>query len=119
MSSLGADWYAGGAKLKFGSHAGVFVWVDLRRYLYGEFEQVAVSNRPLNELTPSEVDMYRDREMKIFNRCLASGVGISLGSSFSTEELGWFRVSFAVEEQALHVGLQRLIQCLKSIEHEG
>lgn len=54
--------------------------------------------------------------MKLFKRCFASGVVISLGSSFSTEELGWFRVSFAVEEQALHVGLQRLIQCLESIK---
>lgn len=65
------------------------------------------------------VDIYRDREMKLLRRFLAAGVAITLGSSFSTEELGWFRISFAVEEQALNAGLQRLIQCLEFIQAGG
>ncbi|KAI5920330.1 putative acc synthase [Camillea tinctor] len=100
-------------------HAGVFVWVDLRRYLHGKSVQPATSNCSLHKLSSFKTDIYRDREMKLFKRCLASGVGISLGSSFSTEELGWFRISFAVEEEALHIGLQRLIRCLECIEADG
>lgn len=57
--------------------------------------------------------------MKLFKCFIASGVGVSPGSGFSTEDLGWFRVSFAVEEQYLRVGLQRLIQCLRDIEADG
>ncbi|KAH7384625.1 putative acc synthase [Pyrenochaeta sp. MPI-SDFR-AT-0127] len=98
-------------------HAGVFIWVDLRRYLHGESSHDAAPDHA--ELVPSMVDTHRDREMKLFKRCLAAGVGIALGSGFSTEELGWFRISFAVEEQALIIGLQRLIKCLESIEANG
>lgn len=50
---------------------------------------------------------------------MVSGVGISSGTAFSTEELGWFRVSFAVEKDALHVGLERLLKCLNEIKADG
>jgi len=50
---------------------------------------------------------------------LAGGVMISSGSSYSTEELGWFRITFTVEEEALRVGLQRLLKCLRAAQTEG
>jgi bifunctional pyridoxal-dependent enzyme with beta-cystathionase and maltose regulon repressor activities len=62
--------------------------------------------------------MCRDREKNFSTRCLEAGLGIALGSSFATEELGWFRISFAVEEQALNAGLYRLIQCLEAMDAE-
>ncbi|EPE28208.1 PLP-dependent transferase [Glarea lozoyensis ATCC 20868] len=98
-------------------NAGVFIWVDLRRYLYSEPGQ----NRAPNEAdqASSMLDKYRDGELKLFNRFLEAGVGIARGSSFSTEELGWFRVSFAIEEQALNLGLQRMVACLVSIQAEN
>jgi len=65
------------------------------------------------------VDIYRERETKLFKRYLAAGIGISLGCSFATEELGWFRISFTVKVQALYVGLQRLIQCFEFIKTDG
>ncbi|PHH75742.1 hypothetical protein CDD82_4308 [Ophiocordyceps australis] len=95
-------------------YAGVFVWVDLRRYLYGE--SFGTVNSP--ETTSSTTNIHQDREMMFFKYCLASGIAISPGSSFSTEELGWFRLSFAVEEQALHIGLERLLQCLERFKIE-
>ncbi|KAF2683380.1 PLP-dependent transferase [Lentithecium fluviatile CBS 122367] len=80
-------------------HAGVFVWVDLRRYLHG-------NSAP--EPATSAVNVNHDQEVKLFKRFLRAGV-----------VLGWYRISFAVEEQALNLGLQRLGTCLKSIENDG
>ncbi|KAI2487141.1 Aspartate/tyrosine/aromatic aminotransferase [Pyrenophora tritici-repentis] len=80
-------------------HAGVFLWVDLRRYLPG-------NSAP--EPATSAVDANHDGEIRLFKRLLKAGVVVSQGSSFGTEELGWYRISFAVEDQALNVGLQRL-----------
>lgn len=42
-----------------------------------------------------------------------------LGSWYSAEEPGWFRVSFTVEKDELHVGLERLIETLRTVEAEG
>lgn len=78
-----------------------------------------VPNLSVQSLSPLELEMYQDRESRLFKRCLARGVGISTGSGFSTEELGWFRVSFTVEKDALHVGLQRLLECLQEIKADG
>jgi 1-aminocyclopropane-1-carboxylate synthase len=85
-------------------HAGVFIWVDLRCYLDGSSAGGSASS---------------EAEVKLFKRLLGVGVIISQGSSFGTEELGWYRISFAVEEQALNVGLQRLGACLDSIKNDG
>ncbi|GAW26424.1 putative PLP-dependent transferase [Rosellinia necatrix] len=98
-------------------NAGVFVWVDLRRYLHSEVSRNAGSDLSLAQASPSQnQEMLREQEMRLFQNCLAGGVGISLGSSFSSEEIGWFRISFTVEERALHVGLQRLLTCLQAME---
>ena len=73
------------------SHADIFVWVDLRRYLYEEPVQGAapIDTESIDtEPVSSMVDIYRERETKLFKRYLASGIGVSLGSSFATEELG-------------------------------
>lgn len=84
--------------------------------MYGKSVHISAASRPITASSSLDIDL--DREMELFKRCLASGVAISLGSSFSTEELGWFRISFAVEEQALYAGLQRLLQCLECIDAE-
>lgn len=64
------------------------------------------------------MQIYRDREMTLWNRLLAAGVGLGLGSWYSSEEPGWFRISFAVEKEDLHLGLERLIKTLKEVEAE-
>ncbi|KAK8017137.1 1-aminocyclopropane-1-carboxylate synthase [Apiospora marii] len=99
-------------------NAGVFIWVDLRRYLRGGNSLAggggAATSLSIGALSPSELTMYRDREAALAKRCMQHGVGISPGSGFSTEELGWFRIGFAVERQALQTGLQRLWGCLEA-----
>lgn len=105
------------------SNAGVFVWVDLRRYLCSALTQGETAHKygglSARHLSSSDLALFREREMSLFNRCIVGGVGISLGSSFATEELGWFRISFNVEECALRVALERLLVCLKAIEIDG
>lgn len=97
----------------------MFIWVDLRRYLCGRYPTDGALDLRLARLSPSDAAMYRDREARLARRCVEGGVLISLGSSFSTEELGWFRISFTVERQALEIGLKRLLKLLKAIEAEG
>ncbi|KAF3059812.1 1-aminocyclopropane-1-carboxylate synthase 1 [Daldinia childiae] len=94
-------------------NAGVFAWVNLQRYLYDKSEVSAT------DLFRSNDKFYRDREMTLWNRLLASGVGLGLGSWYSAEEPGWFRVSFAVEKEALRIGLERLIKTLREVKAEG
>jgi hypothetical protein len=53
-------------------HAGVFVWVDLRRYIH---------KSSTSELTSPVVNAERDREVKLFMRFLEADVVISQGSS--------------------------------------
>ncbi|KAI0198510.1 putative acc synthase [Astrocystis sublimbata] len=98
------------------ANAGTFLWIDLRRYLKVSGKQEAVSNLSDSRSPLSDLESYRQREMELFKRCLERGVGISTGSSFCTEELGWFRICFAVEKSALYVGLQRLLGCLEGFE---
>ncbi|KAI0173471.1 putative acc synthase [Hypoxylon sp. FL1284] len=100
-------------------NAGVFVWVDLRRYIFGGYRQDGAPDLSLRKLSASDLQVYQDRERKLHKRCFESGVGISPGSNYSSEQLGWFRISFTVEKQALDLGLQRLLGCLQEIEADG
>ncbi|KAI1179309.1 putative aminotransferase class I and II family protein [Nemania sp. FL0916] len=99
-------------------NAGIFVWVDFGRYLNRESQDSRGSGEPTTKALPSDVRVHQDSENDLTKRFFNSGVMISSGSSYSAEELGWFRISFTVEEQALHVGLQRLLKCLKEIKAE-
>ncbi|KAI1407312.1 putative acc synthase [Hypoxylon sp. FL1857] len=100
-------------------NAGIFVWVNLGSYLYHKPQGNGGSDQPSTEASPSDIQVHRNRESDLLKRCSNGGVIISSGSSYSTEELGWFRISFTVEKQALHVGLQRLLKCLQAIETEN
>ncbi|KAI0023443.1 putative aminotransferase class I and II family protein [Xylariomycetidae sp. FL0641] len=94
-------------------NAGVFAWVNLQRYLLDKSDSSA------SDSFRSDGKLYRDREMTLWNRLLASGVGLGLGSWYSSEEPGWFRISFAVEREALQIGLERLLITLREVEAEG
>ena len=97
------------------SNAGIFVWVNLQRYLYDKSE----SDFSATKFFRSDIQFYRDREMALWNRLLASGVGLGLGSWYSAEEPGWFRISFTVEKDSLQTGLERLLNTLREVEAEG
>ncbi|KAJ8130028.1 hypothetical protein O1611_g3606 [Lasiodiplodia mahajangana] len=98
------------------ANAGTFLWIDLRRYLQNSGKQETGSNLSTLRSPLSNLESYQHRETELFKGCFERGVIISTGSSFCTEELGWFRICFAVEKQALSTGLQRLLECLKVIE---
>lgn len=72
------------------SNAGFFIWIDLSPYL---------------AKYPGETPLEKERAM---NQCLFDGgVHLATSEAFSGEEAGWFRLSFAVEEGTLALGLQR------------
>ncbi|KAI2602061.1 putative aminotransferase class I and II family protein [Hypoxylon sp. NC1633] len=100
-------------------NAGVFIWVDLGHYISGGYWENGAPDLSVRKLSAPGLQVYQDRERKLLKRCLEYGIGISPGSNFSTEQLGWFRISFTVEKQALDLGLRRLLECLKEIEADG
>jgi hypothetical protein len=101
------------------SNAGCFVWVDLRSYLRGPGETEESTSLAIHKLSPPNFEIYQDREMVLSKRFIMGGVGISAGSSYFAEELGWFRISFTVDKEALLVGLGRLFKCLQEIKADG
>ncbi|KAK4244483.1 putative aminotransferase [Corynascus novoguineensis] len=98
------------------SNAGMFIWMDLRKYLRGTKKIETLS---LHQLTPQEKEEFQRREVEMGNRFFANRVGVALGTNFFTEELGWFRLTFTVCQDALDIGLQRMVQTLQEIEQLG
>ena len=47
--------------------------------------------------------------------CGQNGVMIAPGSLYETEELGWFRITFTVGEEALKEGLVRILKALQEL----
>ncbi|BFZ63142.1 hypothetical protein YB2330_004262 [Saitoella coloradoensis] len=80
------------------SNAGHFVWVDLRRFM------------------PNANDSL-EAEQKLTDKLLKTGVYMATGESFYTEEHGWYRVTFSVDEKTMMLGLKRLAQALSDEEH--
>lgn len=98
-------------------NAGMFIWVDLRKYLAGA--GVEVATLAVRHLSTKAREEYQKREAEIGNRFFASGVGIAMGTNFLTEEVGWFRLTFSVSTEALETGLQRMLKVLREIEQTG
>ena len=74
------------------SNAGFFIWTDLSPYL---------------DNYPGETPLERERAMNqaLFN----GGIHLATSEAFEGEESGWFRLSFAVDQQLLELGLERLV----------
>lgn len=47
--------------------------------------------------------------------CGKNGVMVAPGSLYESEELGWFRVTFTVGEEALKEGLTRILKALEDL----
>ena len=62
---------------------------------------------------------YEKREAAIDDACMRHGVSLSRGSIFFTEELGWFRLTFTLPKEELHLGLRRLVGALSEMETNG
>nr|CAG8521906.1 12692_t:CDS:2 [Entrophospora candida]CAG8529008.1 14380_t:CDS:2 [Entrophospora candida] len=72
------------------AQAGHYIWIDFREYVQGN----------------------RSKEHELYKEFLKNGVYVSLGDAFHAEEPGWFSLAFAVEWDALKLGIQRIIDVL-------
>ncbi|KAK4189482.1 putative 1-aminocyclopropane-1-carboxylate synthase [Podospora australis] len=97
-----------------GSNAGMFLWIDLRRYLCGSSENIPELR--IQQLSDPDAEKYLQREMEICNLLAKHGVLLASGTAFYTEEMGWFRLTFTPTRGALVLGLQRLGRALKELE---
>ncbi|KAJ1958175.1 hypothetical protein IWQ62_004943, partial [Dispira parvispora] len=79
------------------SRAGHFMWVDLR---------------PFCQLAPAEPRATLASEQVTFENLLDSGVYIATGLAFHSTEPGWFRLSFAVPQPELDLGLARFLKVI-------
>ncbi|KAG4442585.1 hypothetical protein IFR05_001915 [Cadophora sp. M221] len=86
-----------------GSNAGVFLWIDLRKYFDSE----------------ETLDGRMAREKDIVQKCEEKGLFVGYGSNFFSEEVGWFRITFTARDEVLRVGLQRLVGVLKALGKGG
>jgi 1-aminocyclopropane-1-carboxylate synthase len=72
------------------SNAGLFVWVDLSRYL---------------KFMAGKTDLERERDLDA--TLLDAGVSLAASERFNGEDYGWFRITFSVEAEVLRLGLNR------------
>lgn len=105
------------------SYAGVFIWIDLRCFL---LDDPTIHNSPIDtsayedlKVTSPHSTKYLAREAKLANLAIDHKVLIARGSIYSTEEYGWFRITFTMEREALMEGLKRLWEVLEVIRVEG
>lgn len=92
-----------------GGNAGVFIWIDLRDWFRGQ-HPCGDDNGLL--VSASDNSIYRAMESSLGRIWWDQGVMISKGTSYMTEELGWFRIVFTVDEDCLKAGLDRFVDGL-------
>jgi 1-aminocyclopropane-1-carboxylate synthase len=71
-----------------------FLWINLRFFLN---------------------DLSQDSELNLFSHLMNNGVYIVPGIAFHSEEIGWFRLMFAVPLDYLELALERLFNTLKQV----
>lgn len=97
-----------------GGNAGVFLWVDLRRF-FGDVVKELIESGKISEVlkaTSPDAEKLQKREQQLLDTFLENGVNIGKGSNFATEEFGWFRVTFTTGEGMLLEGLKRFRKAL-------
>jgi len=82
---------------KENSNCGHFIWIDLRHFL----EEVTVKE-----------------ERKLAWHMVRAGVWLATGESFQSEEPGWFRITFALPEGEMALGIRRLSKVLREAKRE-
>ncbi|KAK6599247.1 ACC synthase [Botrytis cinerea] len=74
---------------------GPFIWIDLRSYL-----------------TSPTIEAERILSWKM----LKHGIWLATGEAFASEEPGWYRITFAMNEKDLRFGMDRLRKVLNMVE---
>lgn len=99
-----------------GSNAALFVWVDLRQWFLDDPEKDDIA---VLKATAPGVEKYVAKQDLLSKAWQAKGVMIGKGTAFLTEEVGWVRVVFSAQEEALRVGLQRFVDVLRDLKADG
>ncbi|ETS83168.1 hypothetical protein PFICI_05044 [Pestalotiopsis fici W106-1] len=98
----------------FESNAGVFIWVDLGRYMLPQrFRSQGHSSRLRSNMSEADLVACIESESRLAATCIECGVMISPGSIYASEEFGWYRVTFTLPEAALREGLHRMGKALE------
>jgi aspartate/methionine/tyrosine aminotransferase len=96
------------------SNAGVFLWVDLRKYLLADGD--ADMHHLRRSANAADSARYEEREAFIDATCMKHGVSIARGSLFFTEEWGWFRLTFTLPLEELREGIERMCKALSEVQ---
>lgn len=99
-------------------NAGLYLWVDLRRFLFPESQRSNADFSTLRVGGP-HAGKFGNREQRIAEICIDKGVMISPGTVYMASEYGWFRVTFTVGRDMLEEGLQRIWRALHDPEVAG
>lgn len=89
------------------SNAGLFMWIDLRRFLLPKSLRDKAEYGDLKG-TSLKADTYRAREARVAAICMENKVFVSPGALYAASEYGWFRITFTLAEDALREGLRRI-----------
>ncbi|CAG7919655.1 unnamed protein product [Penicillium olsonii] len=95
-------------------NAGLFIWVDLRHLFVPKSASQSLDGSIAE--AQSSTSTYQKREVQIADICSKNGVLIAPGSVYVPEELGWFRITFTLQQVALEEGLERVWKSLQEIE---
>ena len=97
----------------------MFLWIDLRRFLDpASSSTVQEGINPRFKRPGPNGHIFEQRELVIDDLWYKNGVSIARGSSFFTEEWGWFRMTFTVSQEALVEGIRRMIAALSELPRE-
>lgn len=95
-----------------GVNAGFFVWIDLRDVMRTADDRTDATAMMQSSPRSSKYSAF---EGSLGQSWWNKGVMINKGSGCLSEEYGWLRIIFTVEEECLMVGLQRFVEGLKEV----
>jgi aspartate/methionine/tyrosine aminotransferase len=102
------------------SNAGQIIWINISKFIFPSVtDSDGLQNLRHLKLGSDDEKKYREREGMVIQRLLQNGVFVAAGSSFFTEEFGWFRLTFTVTGGALEEGLERVRKTLQEVRKDG
>ncbi|CAG9982673.1 unnamed protein product [Clonostachys byssicola] len=96
-------------------NAGLYLWVDCRRFLVPMEQRTRADLGSLRVGGPND-DVFKQREARFVDICIESGVLISPGTIYQARDYGWFRITFTAVRPMLEEGLRRFAKVLESQE---
>ncbi|KAL0943186.1 aspartate aminotransferase [Colletotrichum truncatum] len=95
------------------SNAGFFVWADLFTFWSPRLGSRTKADEALGEAAEHQWAL----EERLNATLLSNKVFLAAGSTFRTEEAGWFRITFAHDQGYLDEGLKRILKSLEEFKN--